>query len=75
MILMYEILRSLPNAATWYHQNELGRRLRIDVKLDREPPTLSRHSPAFIGSFRTIEFQVVRFIRDGDYVYDWEMLV
>jgi hypothetical protein len=75
MILMSEIARSLPNAATWYHQNEPDCRLRIDVNLDREPPTLSRRSPSFIGQFRTIEFRVVQLIRDGGYVYDWEMLV
>lgn len=75
MILMSEIARSLPNAATWCHQNGLDCRLRIDVKLDREPSKLSMCSHVSIQQFRTIEFQVVRLIRGGDYVYDWEMLV
>lgn len=76
MILVGEVLRSLPDAEDWYLTRGLGYKFTIDVSRSIECPTVSKNTKVFDAiSLSVVEFRVVRFVRDGDYVYDWEMLV
>lgn len=75
MILVGEVLRSLPDAEDWYRTRGLGYNFVIDVSRSIECPTVSKNTKVFDAiSLSVVEFRVVRLVIDGNYVYDWEML-